>query len=110
MKKFLALLLTFATLVSLLVACAETEDVEQETSASGETEGVLQLDNIPADLKYDGEDIVVISRSMQGWTQDEVYVPELNSEPVNDAMFNRNIVVSDRLNVNIVSSPIEDPD
>ena len=29
MKKFLALLLIFATLVSLLVACAETDPVEQ---------------------------------------------------------------------------------
>ncbi|MBR5881119.1 MAG: hypothetical protein IKZ16_05480, partial [Clostridia bacterium] len=34
---------------------------------------------------------------------------ELNSEPVNDAMFNRNVAVADRLNVNIVSAPIEDP-
>ncbi|MBQ2255615.1 MAG: hypothetical protein II330_02015, partial [Clostridia bacterium] len=51
----------------------------------------------------------MISRSMQGWTQDEVYVPELNSEPVNDAMFNRNVAVSDRLGVNIVSAAIEDP-
>ncbi|MBO7296512.1 MAG: hypothetical protein J6V39_04555, partial [Clostridia bacterium] len=109
MKKFLALLLIFATLVSLLVACAETDPVEQQTSAVSETEEILQLDNIPADLKFDGEDIVVISRSMQGWTQDEVYVPELKSEPVNDAMFNRNVAVSDRLNVNIVSAAIEDP-
>ncbi|MBO5841776.1 MAG: hypothetical protein J6R46_02140, partial [Clostridia bacterium] len=109
MKKFLALLLIFATLVSLLVACAETDPVEQQTDAVSETEEILQLDNIPADLKYNGEDIVVISRSMQGWTQDEVYVPELNSEPVNDAMFNRNVAVSDRLNVNIVSAAIEDP-
>ena len=77
MKKFLALLLIFATLISLLVACAETDPVEQQTDAVSETEEILQLDNIPADLKYNGEDIVVISRSMQGWTQDEVAVPEL---------------------------------
>ena len=109
MKRTVAILLLIATLLISFVACAEADVTEQETSAVSETEEVLQLDNVPADLKFDGEDIVVISRSMQGWTQDEVYVPEINSEPVNDAMFSRNIAVSDRLNVNIVSAAIEDP-
>jgi hypothetical protein len=47
---------------------------------------------------------------MAGWTWDEIAVPELNSEPVNDAMFNRNLKVNERLNVNLVSRPIENPD
>ena len=110
MKKLLALLLIFATLSLVLVACVTKEDPGQESGTGSESQETQQPDNLPADLKYNGEDIVILSRSMQGWTQDEVAVPELNGEPVNDAMFNRNIVVGDRLNVNIVSSPIEDPD
>ncbi len=110
MKKSIALFLLIATLLVSLIACAEGQQEEQsDTTAVAEDTTPAVLDNVPADLKYDGEDIVVISRSMQGWTQDEVYVPELNSEPVNDAMFNRNVAVSDRLNVNIVSAAIEDP-
>ena len=109
MKKLFAILLLVATLLASLAACAETQEGETDQSAAVESEEVTALDNVPADLKYNGEDIVVISRSMQGWTQDEVYVPELNSEPVNDAMFNRNVAVSDRLNVNIVSAALEDP-
>ncbi|MBQ2255616.1 MAG: hypothetical protein II330_02020 [Clostridia bacterium] len=54
MKKFLAILLTIATLISLLVACAESDPAEQPTGAVSETEEVLQLDNVPADLKFDG--------------------------------------------------------
>lgn len=111
MKKAFAFLLILATALPLLVGCVETPaEQENETALQdGSTETVL-LDDIPEDLKFNGEDVVILSRAMPGWTWDEVAVPELNSEPVNDAMFNRNITVSDRLNVNIVSAPIEDPD
>lgn len=111
MKKLLALLFVLTTLISLLTACAETGDPDNaQTSKAEETTEIARLDNVPADLKYNDEDIVILSRSMQGWTADEVAVPELNSEPVNDAMFNRNLIVSDRLGVKIVSKPINDPD
>ena len=111
MKKFLLLLLVTATLLSTLAACAEVdpEITDQTTASEEESTEILQYDNIPEDLKYNGEDIVILNRMFMGWTWDEVAVPELNSEPVNDAMFNRNLAVTDRLNVNIVSSPIEDP-
>ena len=112
MKRLVALLLLLASLMIVLAACAEAPTQEEQSGVLSEEESteLAQYDNIPEDLKYDGEDIVILSRSKQGWTQDEIAVPELNSEPVNDAMFNRNIVVNDRLNVNVVSAPIEDPD
>lgn len=111
MKRFLLLLLVFAMLFMTFAACAESapETPDQTTVAEEESTELLYLDNIPEDLKYEGEDIVILNRLFYGWTADEVAVPELNSEPVNDAMFNRNLTVTDRLNVNIVSSPIEDP-
>ena len=107
MKKTIAICVLIATLLLAFAACAETQEGETDQSVALESEELAVLDNVPADLKYNGEDIVVMSRSMLGWTQDEVYVPELNSEPVNDAMFNRNVAVSDRLNVNIVSAALE---
>ena len=111
-KKLLALLLLLATLIPVMAACAEEGGSQTNSDATGENESTqpTQLDNIPDDLKFNGEDVVILSRAMQGWTWDEVAVPELNTEPVNDAIFNRNLLVGDRLNVNIVSSPIEDPD
>ncbi|MBQ7379038.1 MAG: hypothetical protein IJW70_05090 [Clostridia bacterium] len=110
MKKFLALLLVFATLVSVLAACAESGTEQDDTTVAEESTEPSKLDNIPDDLKFGGEDVVILSRAFLGWTWDEVAVPELNSEPVNDAIYNRNITVGDRLNINIVSSPIEDAD
>ncbi len=109
MKKLLSLLLVLTFLISVLVACVETGDSGTETMAQGETEDALILDKVPDELDYGGEDVVIISRALQGWTQDEVAVPELTSEPVNDAIFNRNMTVSDRLGVNIVSHAIDDP-
>ena len=110
MKRFFALFLACITLISLLVACVEPEEQPIETTAAEESTEPLQLDSIPVDLKFNGEDITVLNRSMLGWTADEVAVPEQNSDPVNDAMFNRNITIADRLGVNIVSCPIDDPD
>lgn len=110
MKKLLALLLLLAILIPTFVACADSGAGEGDTTVNAEETEPAQLDDLPADLKYDGEDVVILSRAFLGWTWDEVAVPELNSEPVNDAIFNRNAKVSDRLNINIVSSPIEEAD
>jgi hypothetical protein len=109
MKRTVAILLLIATLLISFVACAEGQQEQANDSVVQETTDPSVLDGVPADLKFNDEDVVILSRSMQGWTQDEIAVPELNSDPVNDAMFNRNVTVSDRLGVNIVSSPIEDP-
>ena len=110
MKKLLALLLVFATMISVLVACAQGDFEQSNDTVNTETGEPEQLDSIPADLKFNGEDVTIISRAYIGWTWDEVAVPELNSEPVNDAIFNRNVKVGDRLNVNIVSHAIDDVD
>ena len=113
MKKTIAMLLALLTLIALLAACVETpnpENGDETTSGEATTEQDAPLDAIPEDLKFNGEDIVILSRGVQKYTQDEIAVPELNSDPVNDAMFNRNIAINDRLNVNIVSKPLDDAD
>ncbi len=109
MKRLCALSLICMTLISLLAACAQPQEQPIDTTAPEETTEALQLDSVPAELKFDGEEITILNRSMLGWTADEIAVPEQNSEPVNDAMFNRNITISDRLGVHIVSCPIDDP-
>ncbi|MBQ2256049.1 MAG: extracellular solute-binding protein [Clostridia bacterium] len=109
MKKLCALFLVCITLISLFASCAETGEQPVDTTVAEESTDPVQLDRVPAELKFDGEDVTILSRSMFGWTADEIAVPEQNSDPVNDAMFNRNVTISDRLGVNIVSCPIDDP-
>ena len=110
MKKLFALLLVLATVSMVLAACVQNGDSQQGDGSGSDTEASEQLDNLPADLKFTGEDIVILSRGVQKYTQDEIAVPEINTDPVNDAVFNRNIVIGDRLNVEIVSKPLEDTD
>ena len=110
MKKLLVLFLLLATLLPTLVACADTGVGGDDTTVNNEEIEPTRLDDLPEDLKYNGEDVVVLSRGLQRYTVDEIAVPEQNTEPVNDAMFNRNIYIADRLNVNIVSKTVEDSD
>ena len=109
MKKLFVLLLVLATVLSVLAACAEGNEGQPDQTGNRESGDAEVLDNVPDELDYRGEEVLIISRALQGWTQDEVAVPELNSEPINDAVFNRNLTVSDRLGVNIVSYAIDDP-
>ena len=111
MKKLLTLLMVLATMSMVLAACVQNGDAQQGTHETGsDTQEAVQLDKLPADLKFDGQDVVILSRGVQKYTQDEIAVPELTSDPVNDAVFNRNIVIGDRLGVHIVSKPLEDTD
>ncbi|MBE6697869.1 MAG: hypothetical protein E7581_05035 [Ruminococcaceae bacterium] len=110
MKKHVSVILLLAILLCSLVCCAQNEENELDTSAGQETEQAACLDQVPDSLDYGGEDVAILNRALQGWTWDEVAVPELNSEPVNDAVFNRNLKVEDRLNIKINSIANEDPD
>ena len=74
----------------------DTETVPAETEITREN----TPDNLPSDLKFNGETVVFHVRGDQSCIED-FYVEELTGEPVNDATYQRNITVSDRLNVNI---------
>ena len=101
---FLALLM----LVGSLAACGEnTEDPansEAVTTAPAETEPETELtDWLPDDLDYNEDEVVILSRYREGWTAGEIAVKEITNEPVNDAVFERNKAVEERLNVRINS-------
>ena len=111
--KILAMLLALLMLVSSFAACGETADDPSVTTQSGDTtaaesEAATELtDDLPDDLFYDDDEITIISQYREGWTSGEIAVKELISEPVNDAVFERNKAVEERLGVQIIS--IEEP-
>ena len=106
--RFLSLLLASLTLTSFLTACATDTDNPADTDPAftqapleeGETE---LRDNLPDGLNYNGEEINFYSFYEEGMTSGQVAVPELNSNPVNDAVFERNKLVESRLGVKIVN-------
>ena len=70
MKKFLVMLLLVGMLTVLLTSCVEpdigAEQTDATTAAAEESTEKAMLDNVPKDLNYKGEEVVILSRSMQG--------------------------------------------
>ncbi|MBO5701919.1 MAG: hypothetical protein J6S71_05735 [Clostridia bacterium] len=113
-KKALSLILAVLMLLPMAVACAETPNEGATTSAdpalttadpSGsdvpeETELVSKT--LPADLKFNGETVTILSRDAS-FVSDELWVDELNGAMVNDAIYKRNAKVMEQLNISIES-------
>ena len=128
MKKTTSLFLALAIAFSgVLCGCSEkTEQPREEETPSSpeaiaepvsegagdipgeavETEAGLTKDNLPDDLDFNGETITIIIRDGDNGVKTrncimEMTVDELTGELLNDAIFNRNIAVSERLNVTL---------
>lgn len=125
-KRCLALLLAILTVLPLAAACGSGTDESTTTTASAAvstdsteatttavveetTAGYEVKDNLPADLKYNNETISIISRG-RDWCKDEVSVEALTGDVINDAIYNRNAAVEDRLGVKIVNQLTTDKD
>ena len=112
MKKQLSLLLALLMLAPAIVSCAETEDTASpdaapEVSADAGTEETApeeteisranMPDNLP-ELDFNGETVTIHSRG-DDQAYLEIGVEEMTGEPVNDAVYERNAMVAERLNV-----------
>ena len=106
-KRILSAMLAALMLAGTLASCAagagdsETTDGIEETYAE-----TLISDALPDDLYYNDDEVTIISRYKEGWTSGEIAVEGLTGEPVNDAVFERNRAVENRLGIKIIS--IED--
>ncbi len=103
MKKTLIWLIVAVMLTTLLSSCAD--DPQTDPTGDGTTAGEQQtLPNDDVDdlgeVDLGGRDVVILSR-VEVVNENEVYAEELNSEPINDAVYNRNLALEDRLKCNI---------
>ncbi|MCQ2425563.1 MAG: hypothetical protein MJ070_05405 [Lachnospiraceae bacterium] len=99
-KKITSLLLLLFMLLSA-VACA-SPDVPAETGT--ETEAVTDDGRIHADLPptdFEGYTFSMLHWNIPGWTIHgiDLYTEELNSDPINDAVYRRNALISEKYNV-----------
>ena len=109
MKKTLAALLAALMLLPTLASCANSTDTPDGTTPPDRTTAALEeaeteiRDNLPDGLNFGGDEVTIISRDYEGWTRGEISVDGLNSDPVNDSVFERNKAVEQRLNIKINS-------
>ena len=102
MKKALIWLMAAVMLLSVLVACVESGSGDETQSTEAQSEQ-LETNNDRDDLgevDLGGRKITVISR-VEPVNQSEVYVEEMDSDPIIDAVYNRNLALEERLKCNI---------
>ncbi|MBQ2546919.1 MAG: hypothetical protein II557_11575 [Clostridia bacterium] len=116
-KKILSLLLAaLLILPCFLAGCSENKensdtkadsntpssDPNAEVEVAEETEfsRANVKDDLPDDLDYNGQELLFLARS-KAWFEGEMYVEELNGETLNDAVYNRDSKVEERLNVTV---------
>lgn len=106
MKKLLCMLLATLMLSSLLVACANVSNPEQQTKDPAQQEeqtGDLNyIDEVP-EMDFGGEEVVILSRDKYG-VIDEFYAEsntDTQSDVVGSAVYNRNMSIENRLNVTL---------
>ena len=114
-KKVLSLILAVLMILPMAVACAETP-TEGETTTAGPTaittapaaseeipeETEFTGKTLPADLKFNGETVTILSRDAS-FVSDELWVDDQNGAMVNDAIYKRNEKVMEQLNVKFES-------
>ena len=109
MKKtrILSAILAMLMLVGPLASCASGDgntDESNTNDSSAVTEEDTELkDELPDNLNYGNDEIILISRDIGMGLADEIYAEGLNSDPVNDAIYERNKSVENRLGVKITS-------
>lgn len=113
MKRIFAVVIAIIMLLSCLVSCSGDGDpivtdnkkpVTAETTVSN-NESTTYLEPMDSDLEaldYGGAEIHILSRSNPEHTgENEMWVEEFTNDPVNDAIYNRNLVVQQLLGVEI---------
>ncbi|NLW74268.1 MAG: hypothetical protein GX057_05165 [Clostridiales bacterium] len=113
MKTNRLVILSLITAIALLLcACAKPEEGSSDTtvtqtnlSADSETELAETVDmnyipELPENLYYGGQTISFLVEG-QSFAADEFYAPNQNGEIVNDAVYERNMAVEDRLGVKL---------
>ncbi len=105
--RFICLLLSAFVLLPLFAACAEnagtvsdtTAAAPSETAADAETDRSETPDSLPAGLDFEGASYRILVRDDQFLP--EFYAEEASGDVVEDAIYNRNASVEERLNVTV---------
>ncbi|MBQ9779756.1 MAG: hypothetical protein IJW00_02310 [Clostridia bacterium] len=118
--RVLSALIAMLMLGAALISCGEslddpqaTDDTIAGTEASAATEEEIETiveHDLPDELDYGKDEVVIVSRYREGWTSGEIAVEKITNEPVNDAVYERNLNVEEELNVKLVSLEENNPD
>ena len=101
-KQLISALLLISLLAAVSCGGGDGEKANDDTTISDDTTTAGQettvQDSLPSDLNYGGETFTMLVNGSVG--APEFFVDEQDGDVVNDAIYDRNARVSERLNVN----------
>ncbi|MCI8387297.1 MAG: hypothetical protein HFE63_02380 [Clostridiales bacterium] len=110
----IALLSALSMFTSVLASCGDkAPDIDpdnKDTSANVDTSDISDTDDegrftakdsLPDDLNFGGKEIHILMRGGDYDSRTELYSEELNGDVINDAVYERNRAVQERLNVTL---------
>ncbi|MCQ2425980.1 MAG: hypothetical protein MJ070_07530 [Lachnospiraceae bacterium] len=100
-SKLAALLLALLTVVGALAACAEAKDPTNETLPPKETAEETRVTHDLPPKTFDGYIFGMLHWYIDGWTVHgiDLYAEEINSDPINDAVYTRNSRLEESLDI-----------
>ena len=106
--KLLSVFLAALMLLACFAGCVDVEDDPSEVeSGSTEVEAdeyQVALDAIEIDLG--GEDFAVVCRNDAGNAQNEMMREETSSDPLEQAVYTRNLLLEEKCGINYIVSPV----
>jgi len=107
MKSLISIVLVLVMLFSFAACSGGSADQPKDTTVSNDTTAsnpqndiVYEEDDLPDDLRFGGEKITFLLPG-QRTLNTEIFTDELNSDVVNDSVYNREKYVEDRLDVEL---------
>ena len=118
-KRIISAILLGAMLISAM-ACGEQADSAKPASTTAVTEQVIDANETTSEVElqpdlpdYDcnGETFTFMVRgpSFNEWESQDIYAEEQDGEPINDAVYLRNLYVQEKYNVKIAQEGVSDP-
>jgi hypothetical protein len=115
-KRLIAVSLFICIIISVFAACGKTEGmtpadadntVSDENLAAETTEETILKANLPDDFDLGGMEIRIMmypvgGTDWQDWASRDIYSEAENGEPINDAVYARNLATEERLNCKIL--------
>ncbi len=105
--KILSAFLAILTLLACLVGCVDTQEPEEQGSGNTEVETDAYQEALDLiDIDMDGDDFAIICRNDAGNSQNEMLREETSSDPLEAAVYTRNLLLAEKCNINYIVSPI----
>ena len=100
MKKILLLALALIMVLSMFVACNPSGDDTESSKKPASTTPPESIGNLDPSIDLKEKEIVILSRE-SSWTNDEISVEKTTGDPINDAIYQRNVNVEKLINVTL---------